>query len=363
MRAKEFVTENTLLEYSREVTAKNLGAKIAAAARDKEVVSPSTITDEELVHSILSNIEKADPTTNKKYTQWLARTYANTRTKIEDVLSTVHEYLYKFDLLLRRKKLGSEYSDINKYPSFENFMDVMDQFEMPVELQNNKGDAETVFEDDNVRIIVPRNEAASCYYGQGTRWCTAATKGFNYFTQYSQEGPLYILLPKHPTHNGEKYQIHFESEQFMDESDDGVDVNKLLGGRFPTTVPFFKQNAPLINAYIDFVDSSVIKEVLAALKRAVELCFKPTTIPQDERDEVLRYFDMSPQTVRELASEYRVTMVKDIDSLMSNYIEDAGDGSPAFSRASLFIHRKLSIRFDPLTNTLNVLDSDRRLYK
>ena len=50
---------------------------------------------------------------------------------------------------------------------------------------------------------------AACYYGQGTRWCTAATRGKNYFSEYHNESPLLIILPKEPQYPGEKYQLHF----------------------------------------------------------------------------------------------------------------------------------------------------------
>ncbi len=93
---------------------------------------------------------------------------------MEDVVSTVKDQLTKFDTLLRRKKLPAGYTDINKYSSFGNFFDVMDEFEDPQEELTDKGQARVVYDDAQARVIVPDDEAAACYYGQGTRWCTAA---------------------------------------------------------------------------------------------------------------------------------------------------------------------------------------------
>ena len=154
------------------------------------------------------------PQKNKKYTQWLARLYAAQSTKMEDVVSTVREYLVKFDTLLRRKKLPPGYTDINRYTSFGNFMDVMDLYDMPEDEIVDKGNATEVYEDADVRVVVPEDQTAACYYGQGTRWCTASTRGTNYYNHYARQGPLYILLPKKAIHEGEKYQLHFPSEQF-----------------------------------------------------------------------------------------------------------------------------------------------------
>jgi hypothetical protein len=109
-----------------------------------------------------------------------------------------------------RKKIPSPRNDVNRYSSFADFMGVMDEYPDPdkVELKD-KGRAFTMYEDDSWRVIVPQDEAASCYYGQGTRWCTAATKGNNMFTYYHGIAPILIALPKHPEHPGEKYQLHF----------------------------------------------------------------------------------------------------------------------------------------------------------
>ena len=50
---------------------------------------------------------------------------------------------------------------------------------------------------------------------KNTQWCTAAD-GNNQFNYYNSQGPLYININKA---DNEKYQFHFESDQFMDETD------------------------------------------------------------------------------------------------------------------------------------------------
>lgn len=269
MRAKEFVTENTLLEYSREVTIKNMGQQIVGKAKQieyrttPEFHSPESEQrfNKDVLDWIIPALENTDPTPNKKYTQWLARNYIRGNTKLEDVTSTVAEALHKFDLLSRRKKLTPEYSDINKYPSFGNFLDVMDQFELPEDQEMPRGEAKVVYEDASVRIIVPEDQAAACYYGQGTRWCTAATKAYNYFDRYNRQGPMYILLPKKPRWAGEKYQLHFPSEQFMDENDDPVDLAELVFDKFPSVSDFIKQNVPEAKSLVIFADDNILNEV------------------------------------------------------------------------------------------------------
>ena len=44
-----------------------------------------------------------------------------------------------------------------------------------------------------------KDQEASCYIGQGTRWCTAASKSTNYFSEYNANGPLLVINFKKPT--------------------------------------------------------------------------------------------------------------------------------------------------------------------
>ena len=213
MRAAEF-----LLEYDRNKTAQNLGQALHQKMLKDRTVQRiygddplQQINPEELIGFALDRFQEADPTPNKQYVQWLARTYAKDPSfKFEDVLSTVHTYLEKFVKLNRRKKIASPQNDINKYSSFKNFMDVLDQYPDPDQeaVQKDKGTAFTLYEDDNFRVIVPQNEPAACYYGQGTRWCTSGTKN-NMFSYYHNIAPILIALPKNPEHPGEKYQMTF----------------------------------------------------------------------------------------------------------------------------------------------------------
>jgi len=130
----------------------------------------------------------------------------------------------------------------------------------------SKGAAKEVYSDDSVRIIVPEDQEAACYYGQGTRWCTAATQGSNYFNQYSRSGPLYILLPKQPKYQGEKYQLHFDSDQFMNEEDEPVSLVDLLKHRFPKTLQFFETVEPEIRNYIVFLPDDLLSRLAEEIR-------------------------------------------------------------------------------------------------
>jgi hypothetical protein len=153
--------------------------------------------------------------------------------------------------------IKSEHNDINRFKTYKEFEDTMinqydlDEIEgVDKKKEEEKGTASKVYEDGSVLVVVPHDEAAACRYGRGTRWCTAATQGQNYFDYYNKQGKMYILIPKQPQHEGEKYQLHFPSGQFMDENDDGVNLYTLLTERFPELKEFFMKNEPEIKDMI-----------------------------------------------------------------------------------------------------------------
>lgn len=98
-----------------------------------------------------------------------------------------------------------------------------------------------------------QHEAAKFYGGyyladQGeTRWCTSSP-GLSYWRQYLSQGPLYVVLPnddkgKVGEKSGlpvERYQFHFQSNQFMDREDHSVDLPKMLLGPMIELKDYFK---------------------------------------------------------------------------------------------------------------------------
>ena len=58
----------------------------------------------------------------------------------------------------------------------------------------------------------------ACDLGSGTSWCTATGNTKTWFDRYAKDGPLYIFIGP----NGEKYQFHYESEQYMDKNDRSI---------------------------------------------------------------------------------------------------------------------------------------------
>ena len=196
----------------------------------------------------------SDPTENHKYIEWLATGYLNNGIKkLEDLKSKALPTLRDFNLLVGNKilnrgdptqpwtdqyninnflgltggiKKGKEYLGLNSL--IDSYQTQLNQIkEVKQEKIQAKKDSELVFENELVRVYQPRSEEASCRLGAGTKWCTAGDDD-NKFQEYSKKGDLKIIVPKSPEYQGEKYQFHHETEQYMNDRDEDVDSLKLF---------------------------------------------------------------------------------------------------------------------------------------
>ena len=95
---------------------------------------------------------------------------------------------------------------------------------------------------------------ASCFYGgnheydQGeSRWCTSSPGG-SQWSYHLKKGPLFVILDKDdPTITPisklpkNRYQFHFQSNQFMDRHDTRIDVKDFLTGEAKELLPVFEK--------------------------------------------------------------------------------------------------------------------------
>jgi hypothetical protein len=190
------------------------------------------------ISPVIRKFIKKDPTPNKKYVQWMIRTYLKSGIRHLEDLSRTNTALILFDK--NKIELPVEQRDINKIKSLSDLETLVKQFEdvksgkdIKKEISANiKLQTTVVCDGAEGKILIPLTKEASCFWGQGTKWCTAA-KNNNRFASYNKDGNLYIIL----MNNGEKYQFHLQSGQLMDVRDDEVDFDE-----FKKTYPWVFQN-------------------------------------------------------------------------------------------------------------------------
>ena len=306
MRYKEFLNE-----YNRDITKRQFGNKIIDRVKsgpDKNLYDlwheamtvkeyPLERIEETIVQTILSSFENNDPTPNNQYTPWITREYIKGNIRRLEDLSRIKnslELYHKYKNTRQFKELfpyNVGFNDVMKLDAsqIEGIAEKLDAFiAKDNKKELDKGKAEEVYQDSDVRVISPLDEKAACYYGQGTRWCTAATQGENYFERYNSLGPLYIIIPKKPKYPGEKYQLHVYEEQFMDEKDEPVGPSELL--RFPGFVKFLKFQEPSITDLLQFADPKVIDSInKVAAQQILEWTFDDLNLWEMEDDSWYTY--------------------------------------------------------------------------
>lgn len=117
-----------------------------------------------------------------------------------DVISSVKELwdgvetrgFPKFDSVMKAPK------DINSYNinTLGYLTQVLSMISSKKEQEREaKKQAERIFESGNVLVIRALTHNASCYFGAGTRWCTAGQQP-DYFNKYTKDGKLYYFIDK-----------------------------------------------------------------------------------------------------------------------------------------------------------------------
>lgn len=169
---------------------------------------------------------KLDPTRNKKYLDWVLRLIAQEKLLAEDhykVPTALNEFI-RCQPMLRR---DARSLDINAYESLQDLFRLLRPYVSelnPAQLSKAEraeidAQTEVILDSEDLLVVSPKTEKASCFWGRGTQWCTAATDAENAFSQYTDDNGngLFIFIDK--KNPGIKYQLS-KSGDMANELDD-----------------------------------------------------------------------------------------------------------------------------------------------
>ncbi len=167
---------------------------------------------------------KEDPSGNNKYlakstkllkqrVEWYVKTY---KTAQDRELSPADVTSIKNQFFRQIRDLVTDFHKLNKYlptqgggrdlNAYKNLDDLKQAIENAkavfqakeaerVHKQQMRDDADRIYQDKTTLVVRPHTEGASCYYGQGTRWCIAATDSRNYWDDYStNQGKIFFFI-------------------------------------------------------------------------------------------------------------------------------------------------------------------------
>ena len=247
-----------LIEGKIEHIAKNQGAKLLARfEKDPSSKMPEWAGWQK--HRKQSDAENGKPERNnaeaivewfsdyvsKKFLQWVINRYIAEDFLMEDA-PRVQEAVERIDEL--KDKLPAEHKDVNRFKTLSDLEDALDNAEGLVkELEKEEtpkdkefykdGGAEKIHDGDGFRVIIPKTKAAAINFGRGTKWCTSSNQpNATFFDTYSKQSPLYVIF----TSDGNKYQFHFKTLQFMNEKDHPIENWDELLKKYPKLRDVFK---------------------------------------------------------------------------------------------------------------------------
>jgi Leucine-rich repeat (LRR) protein len=182
--------------------------------------------------------------------------------KVSDALKIFHR-------IKNTKLLHGEDKDIYTYRSVEHFVGVVfstnidTNAEINTDVLNNKeleqitlANASIVHQDPDWVIVHTVNKEANSVFGEQTTWCTAGTKWGNMFDHYNNQGKLFVLIKNkigassHIKSNPDnRLQFHFESNQYMNALDRGIDI-----------ALFFRNNIAAKNYFRDYIVNVLLRK-------------------------------------------------------------------------------------------------------
>lgn len=158
----------------------------------KYVDNPDLLPIKKLSNIKFDRLVKGDPSGNQKYLEWMIKQVIS-----GDIIGVTTSYILKLVSEFHEKQDRLTKKDLYQYSGFHELEKALKNLPpSKAELKRiQKEGSVKIYEDNKYLIVVPKTTEASCYYGQGTKWCTAAKKG-NQFENYSSSGVLFYIIDK-----------------------------------------------------------------------------------------------------------------------------------------------------------------------
>ena len=242
------------------------GIRRWSALNEEQILAEGRLDDAKKKYSQvdplwIDRLSERDPSGNNKYLMWAAKQFAQitepwrkkhadsgsdqwaeeTAQEIYSAYRTVGDAVDKFHASHQRLKNR----DLNAYKTVDDVLSAVRQLGLTQRQKRRKNreiakeGSTNIFENDDFWMIRPDTAEASCYYGQGTKWCISARQSQNYFNQYTGDGKsFYMVMMKNldEADDGRKAALVYdkdaygdiEPEEIYDAVDDSIDEDDFL---------------------------------------------------------------------------------------------------------------------------------------
>jgi hypothetical protein len=197
--------------------------------RFSELIIESRIDDFKIRHGKKfspQNSEKIIKTISPKYLDWVGKVMDDIN--FDENFKTLETTLKRFETISTNLPL----TDINQYKTLNDLVNSIKTYDSRVrrdikEVQGGK----VVYDDGRYFVVNPLSYESSCYYGKGTKWCTAAETD-THFKRYNEDGKLFYIIDRTKPTNDSNYKVallkKFDGEMsFWDAKDDRVKFDEI----------------------------------------------------------------------------------------------------------------------------------------
>ena len=199
----------------------------------KHIKSGSPSIEKIYYDEIVPGSENINP--KHKYLEWITKNWSPTDVVGDEIKHNLKEILLavsKFDNQSQRLKI----KDLNQYQNLEQLFDTLQELgqtaRRTVEISDED---EKVYADNRFVVVVPKTHKSSCYYGAGTKWCTASKDTDSHFSSYKSGGELYYIIDKTLPTSNPFYKVALNkklaglTEDFWDVQDKPItDTTKIM---------------------------------------------------------------------------------------------------------------------------------------
>jgi hypothetical protein len=276
-----------------------------------EYILESRVDDFKVKYGRKFNQETLDKITNMvspKFLDWVGKVLdmAVLNDNLGEYMSKIGPTLDAFE------KISSNLpkTDINQYQSLEELLKTLNDYQnKPRREYKQIEGGNVVFENNRFLIVNPLTHQTSCYYGKGTKWCTAASSDQK-FNEYNSDGKLFYILDKALPTSDVNYKVALLKKFDGDSSFWNAKDDKMPEKWFAQHNPQSKEIMEAVNGYLE----SQFKEQLEIFRD------KERAKLERERQEKLRIRRIIEQRRNE-ADERRAEGEWD---LTNPYIDDIG---------------------------------------
>jgi uncharacterized protein YlxW (UPF0749 family) len=163
-----------------------------------------------------------------KYLMWVGKSYDGIN--FEESFPKLYDALNKFT----KVSTNLPKTDINQYQSLNDLVNAISVYENRDRRDVKKVEGgNVVYDDGKLFVVNPLDYKASCYYGKGTKWCTAAETD-THFRKYNEDGKLFYIIDRTKPTSDPLYKVAFlrkfdGEKKFFDAKDEYVKSGWIFG--------------------------------------------------------------------------------------------------------------------------------------